>query len=68
MGHREWIVENQDVDGADDLDCPHYRFFNFMFVCVLYRRLVDLLVKLSIEANPEYAPRVNTNQFVTIAK
>lgn len=50
--------------------CPRYRFFNFMFACVLYNvwRLVDLLVKLSLEANPEYAPRVDANQFVTIAK
>jgi IS4 transposase len=50
--------------------CPRYRFFNFMFACVLYNtwRLVDLLVKLSIEANLEYAPRVDANQFMTIAK
>jgi putative transposase len=50
--------------------CPRYRFFNFMFACVLHNtwRLVDLLVKLSIEANPDYAPRVDANQFVTIAK
>jgi IS4 transposase len=50
--------------------CPCYRFFNFMFACVLYNtwRLVDLLVKLSLEENPDYAPRVDANQFVTIAK
>src|SRR5699024_9673214 len=50
--------------------CPRYRFFNFMFACVLYNtwRLVDLLVKLSITATPEYAPRVDANQFLTIAK
>ncbi|WP_227380172.1 transposase [Haladaptatus halobius] len=50
--------------------CPRYRFFNFMFACVLYNvwRLVDLLVKLSLEANPDYLPRVDANQFVTIAK
>ncbi|ELZ06118.1 transposase [Natrialba asiatica] len=50
--------------------CPRYRFFNFMFACVLYNvwRLVDLLVKLSLEMNPDYSPRVNANQFVTIAK
>ncbi len=50
--------------------CPRYRFFNFMFACVLYNvwRLVDLLVKLSLEANPDYSPRVDANQFVTIAK
>ncbi len=50
--------------------CPRYRFFNFMFACVLYNtwRLVDLLVKLSLEESPEYSPRVDANQFVTIAK
>jgi putative transposase len=50
--------------------CPRYRFFNFMFACVLYNtwRLVDLLVKLSLEENPDYSPRVDANQFVTIAK
>ena len=50
--------------------CPRYRFFNFMFACVLYNtwRLVDLLVKLSLDEHPDYAPRVDANQFVTIAK
>jgi IS4 transposase len=50
--------------------CPRYRFFNFMFACVLYNtwRLVDLLVKLSLEEHPDYAPRVDANQFLTIAK
>jgi IS4 transposase len=50
--------------------CPRYRSFNFMFACVLYNtwRLVDLLVKLSLEEHPDYAPRVDANQFVTIAK
>ncbi len=50
--------------------CPRYRFFNFMFACVLYNtwRLVDLLVKLSLEEHPDYSPRVDANQFVTIAK
>ncbi|WP_249038875.1 transposase [Haloterrigena salifodinae] len=48
-----------------------YRFFNFVFACVLYNvwRLVDLLVKLAIEGeNTTYAPRVDANQFLTVAK
>lgn len=50
---------------------PQYRFFNFAFACVLYNvwRLVDLLVKLAIDGgNAEYAPRVDANQFLTVAK
>lgn len=46
-----------------------YRFFNF--ACVLYNvwRLVDLLVKLVIDGeNRSYAPRVDANQFLTVAK
>ncbi len=48
-----------------------YRFFNFAFACVLYNvwRLVDLLVKLAIEGeNATYSPRVDANQFLTVAK
>jgi len=47
-----------------------YRFFNFVFACVLYNvwRLVDLLVKLSLEDEPGYKPRVDANQFLTYAK
>ncbi|MGN8215885.1 transposase [Halococcus salifodinae] len=48
-----------------------YRFFNFVFACVLYNvwRLVDLLVKLAIDGeNRTYAPRVDANQFLTVAK
>jgi putative transposase len=47
-----------------------YRFFNFAFACVLYNvwRIVDLLVKLAIEDDPDYAPRVDANQFLTVAK
>ncbi|ADD07334.1 ISH7-type transposase ISNma10 (plasmid) [Natrialba magadii ATCC 43099] len=48
-----------------------YRFFNFVFACVLYNvwRLVDLLVKLATEGeNTTYAPRVDANQFLTVAK
>ena len=49
---------------------PQYRFFNFAFACVLYNvwRLVDLLVKLAIDADCGYAPRVDANQFLTVAK
>ena len=48
-----------------------YRFFNFVFACVLYNiwRLVDLLVKIAIDGeNRMYAPRVDANQFLTVAK
>ncbi|WP_160135391.1 transposase [Halococcus salsus] len=48
-----------------------YRFFNFAFACVLYNvwRLVDLLVKIAIDGeNRTYAPRVDANQFLTVAK
>ena len=49
----------------------NYRFFNFVFACVLYNvwRLVDLLVKLAIDGeNRTYKPRVDANQFLTVAK
>jgi putative transposase len=48
-----------------------YRFFNFAFACVLYNiwRLVDLLVKLALDGeNRSYTPRVDANQFLTVAK
>jgi putative transposase len=48
-----------------------YRFFNVAFACVLYNgwRLVDLLVKLAIDGeNTSYEPRVDANQFLTVAK
>lgn len=47
-----------------------YRFFNFLFACTLYNvwRLVDLLVKLSLEADPDYEPLVTADLFLTIAK
>lgn len=49
---------------------PEYRFFNFAFACVLYNcwRLVDLLVKQSLEDDPDYSPRVDANQFLTVTK
>jgi putative transposase len=49
----------------------NYRFFNFAFACVLYNvwRLVDLLVKLAIDGeHRSYAPLVDANQFLTVAK
>ncbi|MFC6764529.1 transposase [Natrinema soli] len=49
----------------------NYRFFNFAFACVLYNvwRLVDLLVKLAIDGeHRSYSPRVDANQFLTVAK
>jgi putative transposase len=48
-----------------------YRFFNFAFACVLYNvwRLVDLLVKLALDGEyRSYAPLVDANQFLTVAK
>lgn len=47
-----------------------YRFFNFLFACTLYNiwRIVDLLVKLSLEADPDYEPLVTADLFLTIAK
>lgn len=46
-----------------------YRFFCFAFACVLYNvwRLVDLLVKVAIEDNPDYSPRVKAGVFLTLA-
>ena len=48
-----------------------YRFFNFAFACVLYNvwRLVDLLVKIALDGEyRSYAPRVDANQFLIVAK
>jgi len=48
-----------------------YRFFNFAFASMLYNvwRLVDLLVKISIEGtNTTYAPKVDAHRFLTHAK
>jgi putative transposase len=48
-----------------------YRFFDFAFACVLYNvwRLVDLLVKLALDDEyRSYAPLVDANQFLTVAK
>lgn len=74
-GHR-WGIEN----GFDKLKKfmvrttskeQNYRFFNFMFAFVLYNiwRLVDLLVKLAIQGGySTYAPYVDANRFLTVAK
>ena len=49
-----------------------YRFFNFLFACTLYNvwRLVDLLVKLELQADNEFSrkPLVTANLILTIAK
>jgi putative transposase len=46
-----------------------YRFFNFIFACLLYSlwRLVDLLVKRSL-VSERAEPRVRASTFLTIAK
>lgn len=46
-----------------------YRFFNFIFACLLYSvwRLVDLLVKRSL-GDERAEPRVRASTFLTIAK
>ncbi|WP_135855053.1 transposase [Halorussus salinus] len=46
-----------------------YRYFCFAFACVLYNvwRLVDLLVKLAFEDDPDYSPRVSAGVFLTLA-
>lgn len=46
-----------------------YRFFNFIFACLLYSlwRLVDLLVKRSL-GDERAQPRVRASTFLTIAK
>lgn len=49
-----------------------YRFFNFLYACTMYNawRLVDLLVKLELRAESDFAyePLVTANLFLTIAK
>ncbi|SDK18747.1 Transposase DDE domain-containing protein [Halovenus aranensis] len=48
-----------------------YRFFNFLFACTLYNlwRLVDILVKLELRADSDFAykPIVTADLFLTIA-
>lgn len=47
-----------------------YRYFNMAFAAVLYNvwRLVDRRVKLELEENPDYSPRITADLFLTIAK
>ena len=47
-----------------------YRYFSFAFACILYNvwRLVDLLVKLALEDDPDYAPLVTAPEFLTLTK
>lgn len=44
------------------------RFFGFIFAATLYNawRLVDLLVKLSVEDDPEYTPLVTASRFMAV--
>lgn len=49
---------------------PVLRFFGFMFACTLCNcwRLVDLLVKLSVEDDPDYTPLVTASRFLAVAE
>lgn len=49
---------------------PALRFFGFMFAAALYNcwRLVDLLVKLTVEDDPEYTPLVTASRFLAVAE
>lgn len=44
------------------------RFFGFIFAATLYNawRLVDILVKLSVEDDPEYTPLVTASRFMAV--
>jgi IS4 transposase len=44
------------------------RFFGFIFAATLYNawRLVDILVKLSVEDNPMYTPLVTASRFMAV--
>lgn len=44
------------------------RFFGFIFGATLYNawRLVDLLVKLSVEDHPDYTPLVTASRFMSV--
>jgi len=46
------------------------RYFGFAFAATLYNcwRLVDLLVKLSVEDDPEYTPIVTASRFLAVAE
>jgi putative transposase len=49
---------------------PVLRFFGFAFAATLYNcwRLVDLLVKLSVEDDPDYTPLVTASRFLAVAE
>lgn len=49
---------------------PVLRFFGFAFAATLYNcwRLVDMLVKLSIEDDPPYTPIVTASRFLAVAE
>jgi IS4 transposase len=49
---------------------PALRFFGFAFAATLYNcwRLVDLLVKLTVEDNPDYTPLVTASRFLAVAE
>ncbi|MFU8869050.1 transposase [Natronococcus sp.] len=73
-GHR-WGIENgykklKQFRVRTTSKQHQYRYFNFAFACVLYNvwRLVDLLVKLELEDEPDYTPFVSADQFLTEAK
>ncbi|WP_152417983.1 hypothetical protein [Haloferax elongans] len=49
---------------------PVLRFFGFAFAATLYNcwRLVDLLVKHSVEDDPDYTPLVTASRFLAVAE
>lgn len=72
---RRWGIENgfkKVKTFLPDTTSPEaaYRYFNFAFACTLYNvwRLVDLLVKLELRGDPDYAPLVTAPEFVTLTK
>jgi putative transposase len=72
---RRWGIENgfkkvkTFLPGTTSPDAG-YRYFNFAFACILYNvwRLVDLLVKLALQDDPDYAPLVTAPEFLTLTK
>jgi putative transposase len=71
MGHRERVQEAKHFIVRKTSTERDHRFFTFAFACVLYNvwRLVDLLVKLALDGEyRSYAPLVDANQFLTVAK
>jgi putative transposase len=72
---RRWGIENgfkkvkTFLPGTTSPDAG-YRYFNFAFACILYNvwRLVDLLVKLALQDDPDYTPLVTAPEFLTLTK